>query len=113
MHSNNQPFIMEHKQIKEGETYMFVATLDPKRKHLEGTPFTVASKKKVWRAQTVGRRHKVMRIFNSDGVAVRPDELEPLPDDHCPSCFVGTFKHKETHNGREKYECDQCEYSDT
>lgn len=104
---------MRHQDIKEGATYMFVATLDEKRKHMEGKPFTVSSKKKVWRAQTVSRRHKVMRIFNEDGVAVRPDELEPLPDDHCPECFVGTFGNVETHNGREKYECDTCAYTAT
>jgi hypothetical protein len=104
---------MRHQDIQEGKTYLFVATLDQKRKHLEGKPFTVTAKKKVWRAQTVGRRHKVMRIFNVDGVAVRPDELDELPEDHCPECFLGKFGVVETHNGREKYECDQCGHTET
>lgn len=71
---------MQAKDIKVGETYLFVATTAVTRKHLEGQPFTVVNKRKVWRAQTSSRRHQVWRIFNDDGVGARPDELEPMPE---------------------------------
>lgn len=103
---------MKHSDIEVGKTYLFVATDSPARKHLEGTAFTVTNKDKVWRRKG-GRRHRSWRAFNADGVAVRPDELGELPDDHCPNCFVGTFGLVECHNGREKFECDKCGHTQT
>lgn len=70
---------MKQRDIKEGESYLFIATESPDRKHLEGTKFTV------WRIEPVFRRFKgkgtrrVMRNFNEDGVGARAEELEPLP----------------------------------
>jgi hypothetical protein len=69
---------MEGKHVIVGETYAFVATDSPARKHLEGTEFTVEYKKQVWRAQTGSRRVQVWRYFNADGVGARASELEPL-----------------------------------
>lgn len=89
---------MEQKDIKVGETYLFVATLSKHRKHLEGQPFTVTEKSKVWRAQTLSRRHKVWRIFNVDGVGARPDELEPLDPNTCHICGKSA-----------DFTCDKCE----
>lgn len=67
---------MRGSEIKQGETYMFVATDSPARKHLEGQPFTVVEIKAVWRR--VRGTRKVKRFFNEDGVGARADELEPL-----------------------------------
>jgi hypothetical protein len=67
---------MKSSDIKTGETYMFVATDSPARKHLEGQPFTVYEIKAVWRR--IRGTRKVKRFFNEDGVGARADELEPL-----------------------------------
>jgi hypothetical protein len=70
---------MKIDQIEEGETYMFVATLDPARKNLEGKKFYVATKRLIWRKKHGNpRHHQVWRVFNEDGVGARADELEPL-----------------------------------
>lgn len=98
---------MRHDDIQVGEIYLFRAALNPAREHLVGTAFTVADKKLVYRRLKKGRR-KVYRIFNEDGVAVRPEELGELPEDHCPRCYVGTFGMVERHENKERYECDQC-----
>lgn len=103
---------MKHSDIEVGETYLFRAALNPAREHLVGTAFTVTDKKLVYRRVKKGRR-KVYRIFNEDGLAVRPEELGELPDDHCPKCYVGTFGLVDCHNGREKFECDRCGHTAT
>jgi hypothetical protein len=69
---------MNTKDIKQGETYMFVGTESPARKHLEGEPFTVVEIKAVWRRMQRKGSRKVKRFFNADGVGARADELEPL-----------------------------------
>lgn len=69
---------MKSSQIKQGETYMFVATDSPARKHLEGEPFTVVNIKAVWRRLKLKGSKKVKRFFNADGVGARADELEPM-----------------------------------
>lgn len=70
---------MRGKDIKEGETYLFVATTSAARKHLEGTEFTVQEKRLVFRRLQKGRK-KVYRFFNEDGIGARPEELEPLQE---------------------------------
>lgn len=77
---------MKAQDIKEGETYMFVATLSEARKHLEGLPFKVEYKKQVWRRNSrrlpvYSQAERVWRFFNADGVGARAEELEPLCDD--------------------------------
>jgi hypothetical protein len=70
---------MKANQIREGETYRFVATDAPGRKHLEGEEFTVVRIETVWRRiQRSSRR--VRRFFNEAGDAARAEELEPLDD---------------------------------
>lgn len=69
---------MKTKDIKQGETYMFVGTESPARKHLEGEEFTVVEIKAVWRRVIRKGSRKVKRFFNADGVGARADELEPL-----------------------------------
>jgi hypothetical protein len=69
---------MKSKDIKQGETYMFVGTESPARKHLEGEPFTVQEIRAVWRRVFRKGSRKVKRFFNADGVGARADELEPL-----------------------------------
>lgn len=73
---------MKASDIKEGETYMFVATDAATRKHLEGEPFTVVRIQAVWRKVFKSSR-KVKRFFNDAGDGARAEELEPL-DDPCP-----------------------------
>lgn len=68
---------MKASRIKPGETYFFVATDSPARKHLEGTPFEVVEIKAVWRRQFKKSR-KTKRFFNAEGVGARAEELEPL-----------------------------------
>jgi hypothetical protein len=70
---------MKRQDIKEGETYHFIATTSPERQHLVGKPFTVSELKPVWRKLKRARK-KVYRAFNDDGIGARPEELEPLPD---------------------------------
>lgn len=70
---------MEKKHVKEGETYLFVATTSPARKHLEGQPFHVEYKKRVFRKKN-GRITKVLRFFNIDGIGARAEELAEMPE---------------------------------
>jgi uncharacterized protein YifE (UPF0438 family) len=70
---------MKSSEIKAGQTYMFVATESPARKHLEGQPFTVVNIEAVWR-KVFRRSKKVKRFFNEDGIGARADELEPLDE---------------------------------
>lgn len=69
---------MKGSEIKQGETYMFVATDSPARKHLEGQEFTVVEIKAVFRRLFKKGTRKVKRFFNEDGVGARAEELEPL-----------------------------------
>lgn len=74
---------MHHKDIKEGEDYLFLATDSATRKHLELTIFTVAEIKQVYRKVTWGHRkasRQVYRYFDHDGVGARADELQELPE---------------------------------
>ncbi len=100
---------MKHKDIKVGETYLLV-TDNLTRQHLSGQPFTVTEKRKVWRAQTVSRRHKVWRYFNEDAVAVRADELQELPEREfpCQQCSTGQYHQvgSTSPNGTVRYRCD-------
>jgi hypothetical protein len=73
---------MKRDDIEIGETYLFMGSDSPKRKHLAGQPFTVTSKDQVYRK--VSYRHKkrsmkVTRFFNDDGVGARAEELGTLP----------------------------------
>lgn len=68
---------MKSSQVKQGETYLFVATDSQARKHLEGQPFYVAEIKAVWR-RTFKQSRRVKRFFNEDGIGARAEELEPL-----------------------------------
>lgn len=78
---------MNQKQIVVGETYLFVATTAPARKHLEGELFTVVEKKAVYRRLKKGTK-KVNRYFNSDGFGARPEELEPMDQPDEAKCTV-------------------------
>lgn len=82
---------MRQSDIKEGETYLFVATDVPQRKHLEGKPFTVVEKRAVYRRFTGQRGGFKNRYFNTDNVGARAEELEPMPAQlagtvQCPHC---------------------------
>jgi hypothetical protein len=68
---------MRAKDIKVGETYLFVATESMARKHLEGQPFKVENIENVWR-RLKGKSRRVKRFYNQEGAAARADELEPL-----------------------------------
>jgi hypothetical protein len=71
---------MKNKEIKEGEIYMFVATEDPNRKHLEGKPFTVSGTKNRYTYKT-GKPVKARIAFlNENGDVARADELETMPE---------------------------------
>lgn len=76
---------MKGSDIKTGETYLFVATDQQSRKHLEDTEFTVVDIRKVWR-KTYKKSRQVKRYFNADGVGARAEELEPLDE---PGLFEG------------------------
>src|SRR4051812_11895548 len=69
---------MQKQDIEVGETYLFVATDNPTRKHLEGQPFKVVERKAVFRKLKRGTR-KPIRFFNENGVGARAEELGPLP----------------------------------
>lgn len=72
---------MRSRDIKEGETYMFVATDALERKKLEGQPFTVVEIKNVFRRLKFrGGTRKVKRFFNEEGLGARAEELEPMDD---------------------------------
>lgn len=73
---------MTKRDIRDGETYLFVATDSPVRKHLEGHPFTVAERRFVFRKFRGQRTQKHLRFFNDDGVGARAEELEPLPPEY-------------------------------
>jgi hypothetical protein len=73
---------MKSRDIKPGETYMFVATDSEARKHLEGQPFTVTEIKAVYRRVKRKGTRKVNRYFNEDGVGARAEELEPLDSEN-------------------------------
>src|SRR5688572_6619319 len=73
-------------EIQVGETYYFVGSDSPTRKHLAGQPFTVVRKERVFRKMPYRRGRKagtvkVLRFFNDDGIGARAEELEPLPAD--------------------------------
>lgn len=68
---------MKSSEIKIGETYLFVATDSPTRKHLEGQPFEVTEKRRVWR-RVKGKRANVYRFFDQLGHAAMAEELEPI-----------------------------------
>lgn len=68
---------MKSRDIKQGETYMFMATDSVVRKNLEGTEFTVINIQSVWRRRFKQSR-RVKRFFNQDGIGARAEELEPL-----------------------------------
>lgn len=70
---------MKSSEIKIGETYLFVATDSPTRKHLEGQPFEVTEKRRVWR-RVKGKRANVYRFFDQLGHAARAEELELLTE---------------------------------
>jgi rubrerythrin len=70
---------MKQSDIVVGQTYLFLATDSPARKHLEGKPFTVTEKKAVFRKFYRKGTKKVNRYFNADGIGARAEELEPLP----------------------------------
>lgn len=79
---------MRKQDIEVGETYLFVATDNPTRKHLEGQPFKVVERKAVFRKLKRGTR-KPIRFFNENGVGARAEELGPLPANEwytCPDC---------------------------
>jgi hypothetical protein len=68
---------MKSSEIKQGETYLFIATDNPLRKGLVGQPFTVYEIKRVWR-RVKKKRANVKRFFNEFGEGARAEELEPL-----------------------------------
>jgi hypothetical protein len=103
---------VKSNEIKQGETYLFVATESPARKHLEGEPFTVVDIKAVFRRIHRKGTRKVKRFFNADGVGARADELEPLPERenpcrHCPTGTMGQVGYTQP-NGTEIFQCDVC-----
>jgi hypothetical protein len=69
---------MKQSDIVIGETYLFIATENPARKHLEGEPFTVVSKKAVFRRLGKKNTRKVNRYLNDAGDAARAEELGEL-----------------------------------
>jgi predicted RNA-binding Zn-ribbon protein involved in translation (DUF1610 family) len=129
---------MKRDDIEVGETYLFMGSDSPKRKHLAGQPFTVTSKDQVYRK--VSYRHKkrsmkVTRFFNDDGVGARAEELGALPGDftrcrncgswsnitliapevekgpiNCPECGEGiALRLTYTKPDQREFPCDQCE----
>lgn len=86
---------MKRDDVEVGETYLFIGSDSPKRKHLAGQAFTVVSKDQVYRK--VSYRHKkrsmkVTRFFNEDGVGARAEELETLPANEWVKCnLCGTY----------------------
>jgi len=99
---------MRHNDIREGETYHFVATTDPVRQHLEGRPFLVSRKVDVWTSRRVGRKRH--RYYNPDGDWADPEELEPIPDNPCSDCQVGEMQQVggTSPNGTTRYRCAVC-----
>lgn len=70
---------MQARDIVDGETYLFVATDSVARQPLVGYPFTVQSRRAVFRRFKGQGTRKRLRFFNDDGVGARAEELEPLP----------------------------------
>lgn len=106
---------MKRDDIEIGETYLFIGSDSPKRKHLAGQPFTVVSKDQVYRK--VSYRHKkrsmkVTRFFNDDGVGARPEELEPLSQHEwsiCPTCkHVEKVADLSYTDGKTTVTCNEC-----
>jgi len=81
---------MRSKDITQGETYLFVATDSPARKHLEGEEFTVKEIRRVWRLFKGKGRMNVQRFYNEAGDGARAEELEPLPEKKCHVCQAET-----------------------
>lgn len=83
---------MKRDDVEVGETYLFIGSDSPKRKHLAGQAFTVVSKDRVYRKVSYRykkRSMKVTRFFNDAGVGARAEELEPLPKEgffYCKTC---------------------------
>lgn len=96
---------MRSKDIKQGETYIFLSTDSPARKHLEGEEFTVREIKRVWRRFTGKGKKNVQRFFNEAGDGARAEELEPLPEKKCHICQVETDF---TCNRCDRYVCEAC-----
>jgi hypothetical protein len=69
---------MKSADIKQDETYLFVGTDSPARKHLEGEEFTVTRIEYVWRRLKKKGSRRVKRFFNEAGDGARAEELEPL-----------------------------------
>jgi hypothetical protein len=73
---------MHKNDILIGETYLFLTTDSPARKHLQGQPFTVVAKPRVWRKfarRGKVKTWKVTRIQNDNGDLARPEELGEMP----------------------------------
>lgn len=70
---------MRRSEIKEGETYLFVASRDATRNHLQGKPFTVTEKK----TYQSGRKTKdrIIYFVNSEGQMAYAEELELMPNE--------------------------------
>lgn len=79
---------MKNKEIQEGQTYMFVATEDVNRKHLEGQPFFVWMSS---RSKKRTRRGKPLRsqFYNSNSEMAIAEELQPLAEifPRCIKCY--------------------------
>lgn len=106
---------MLKNEIEVGETYLFVGSDSPARKHLAGEPFTVTEKKRVFRKGSYkrGKRTmKVLRFFNEDGIGARAEELEPLPGDmfhKCGNCKTITkVEELHTEEGSPHSVCPEC-----
>lgn len=72
---------MKIREIEEGKTYMFVATYDTNRKHLEGKPFTVTEKREVYRYNPGRPQRSRMRLYNENLDWAKSWELEPMPEE--------------------------------
>jgi len=109
---------MRQRDIKEGQTYLFLATENPARKHLEGKPFTVISKKAVFRRGKKGLR-KPWRYFNEDGIGARAEELVELPEreNPCSECETGEMELESSSPGnsetRQRFKCNNCQHTET
>jgi len=91
---------MLKSEIVVGETYYFVGSDSPTRKHLAGMPFKVVRKERVFRKQAYRRGKartgtvKVLRFFNDDNIGARAEELEPLPEREWSKCSHCNDAHK-------------------
>jgi hypothetical protein len=101
---------MKSSEVKEGETYLFVATDDATRKDLEGKTFYVAQKKTY---RPGPKAHFARHYFvNSEGQKAHAEELQQLPpeDERCFECGIGEMKQvgSTQPNGTVNYECTHC-----